>query len=134
ALTRAFHAGAVGYGLLTTVWGGGAVLGTVIAGRTVTADWAPTAVVWGMAMMAVSLASIVILPNFGLIVAAGVVGGVGNGFVFIPLLLLIQHHTADAVRGRVIAATEAFDQVSFMAGMGLAVPAVALVGPQRAYG
>jgi MFS family permease len=134
ALAHAFHAGAVGYGLLTTVWGGGAVLGAIVAGRVVTVRTAPRAVVCGMAAMAVSLGSIVILPTFGLIVAAGAIGGVGNGFVFIPWLLLVQHHTSDVVRGRVIAATEAFDQVAFLLGMGLAVPAVALVGAQHAYG
>jgi hypothetical protein len=33
-----------------------------------------------------------------------------------------------------VAATEALDQVAFLAGMGLAVPTVALVGPHHAYG
>jgi MFS family permease len=134
ALAESFDAGSVGYGLLTATWGAGAVVGAVIAGRMVRVEWAPKAVVRGMAAMAVSLASIVVLPTFALIVAAGTIGGIGNGFVFVPWLLLVQHHTADAVRGRVIAAAEAFDQVTFLAGMGLAVPAVALVGPQWAYG
>jgi len=83
--------------------------------------------------MAVSLGSVPLLPTFGLIVSAGAIGGVGDGFVFVPWLLLVQHHTADAVRGRAVAATEAFDQVAFLAGMGLAVPAVAVVGPHHAY-
>ena len=133
ALTRYFHAGPVGYGLLTAVWGAGAVLGAVIAGRTVTVERAPGAVVWGMVAMAVSLGSVALLPTFGLIVAAGAIGGVGDGFVFVPWLLLVQHHTADAVRGRAVAAVEAFDQVAFLAGMGLAVPAIAVAGPHHAY-
>ena len=133
ALTRYFHAGPVGYGLLTAVWGAGAVLGAVVAGRVVTVERAPRAVVWGMVAMAVSLGSVPLLPTFGLIVSAGAIGGVGDGFVFVPWLLLVQHHTADAVRGRAVAATEAFDQVAFLAGMGLAVPAVAVVGPHHAY-
>jgi hypothetical protein len=83
--------------------------------------------------MAVSLSSIVVLPTFALIVAAGTIGGLGNGFVFVPWLLLVQHYTDDAVRGRAVAAAEAFDQVAFLIGMGLAVPAIAAVGPQRAY-
>jgi ENTS family enterobactin (siderophore) exporter len=132
-LTRYFHAGAVGYGLLTTVWGAGAVVGAVVAGRTVTATRAAMAVVWGMAAMAVSLGSIAVLPTFALIVAAGAVGGVGNGFVFVPWLLLVQHYTDDAVRGRVIAASEAFEQIAFLAGMGAAVPIIAWVGAHRAY-
>ena len=134
ALARHFHAGSVGYGLLTTVWGGGAVLGSLIAGRTITVERAPTAVVWGMLAMALSLGSIVVLPSFALIVAAGAVGGVGNGFVFVPWLLIVQDGTADRVRGRVIAAAEACDQVAFLIGMGLAAIAVSSLGPQRAYG
>jgi MFS family permease len=132
-LTRYFHAGSVGYGLLTTVWGAGAVAGAVVAGRTVTVRRAGPAVVWGMAGMAVSLGSIPLLPNFALIVAAGAIGGVGNGFVFIPWLLLVQHHTGDAIRGRVVAAAEAFEQLAFLAGMGAIVPVIASVGPHRAY-
>ena len=85
ALARQFHAGSVGYGLLTTVWGGGAVVGAMLAGRTVTVERAPGAVVLGMLAMAVSLGSIPVLPTFPLIVAAGAIGGVGNGFVFIPV-------------------------------------------------
>ncbi len=132
-LTRAFHAGSVGYGLLTAVWGGGAVVGAVIAGRSVGADSAPSAVVWGMAAMAVSLGSVAALPTFPLIVAAGTIGGAGSGFVFVPWLLLVQHRTVDAVRGRAIAAADTFNQIAFLAGMGLAVPAVALVGAHHSY-
>jgi predicted MFS family arabinose efflux permease len=133
-LAHAFHAGSLGYGLLTSVWGGGAVLGAIVAGRTVRPESASRAVAWGMAAMAVSLGSIVVLPNFPLIVAAGALGGVGNGFVFIPWLLVVQHHTADSVRGRVIAASDAFDQVALLCGMGLGVPVIALLGAHHAYG
>jgi MFS family permease len=133
ALSRYFHAGSIGYGLLTAVWGAGAVVGAIVAGRTVSISRAPRAVVWGMAAMAVSLGSIVVLPTFALIVAAGAVGGAGSGFVFIPWLLLIQHHAPDVIRGRVVAAAEAFDQIAFLAGMGAAVPAIALTNPHQAY-
>jgi MFS family permease len=134
ALARHFHAGSVGYGLLTTVWGGGAVIGSLTAGRVVMVARAPLAVVWGMLAMALSLGSIVVLPSFALIVAAGAIGGVGNGFVFVPWMLIIQDRIADNVRGRVFAAIEACDQVAFLIGMGLAAIAVSSVGPQRAYG
>ncbi len=133
-LAHAFHAGSLGYGLLTSVWGGGAVLGAIVAGRTVRPESAARAVTWGMAAMALSLGSIVVLPNFPLIVAAGALGGVGNGFVFIPWLLVVQHHTADTVRGRVIAATDAFNQVAFLCGMVVGVPVIALVSAHHAYG
>jgi MFS family permease len=133
ALARYFHAGSFGYGLLTAVWGAGAVAGAVVAGRVVTVSRAHRAVIWGMGAMAVSLGSIPFLPTFPLIVAAGAIGGAGSGFVFIPWLLLLQHHSPDYVRGRVVAATDAFDQVTFLVGMGLAVPAIALVNPHEAY-
>ena len=133
ALSRYFHAGSVGYGLLTTVWGAGAVFGALIAGRTVTVAGARNAVIWGMAAMAVSLGSIPLLPTFPLIVAAGTVGGTGSGFVFVPWVLLIQHHSADAVRGRVVAAAEAFDQIALLAGMVCVVPIISWANPHHAY-
>jgi MFS family permease len=133
ALSRYFHAGAIGYGLLTTVWGAGAVLGALVAGRTVTVSRARRAVVWGMAAMAISLGSIVVLPSFALIVAAGAIGGAGSGFVFIPWLLLIQHYSSDALRGRVVAAAEGFDQIAFLVGMGAAVPVITYANPHHAY-
>jgi MFS family permease len=133
ALSRYFHAGSLGYGLLTAVWGGGAVVGAVVAGRVVTVELAYRAVIRGMGAMALSLGSIAVLPTFPLIVAAGAVGGAGSGFVFIPWLLLLQHHSPDPIRGRVVAAADAFDQIAFLAGMGLAVPAIWLADPHRAY-
>lgn len=134
ALTRFFHAGSVGYGLLTTTWGAGAVLGALVSGRVVTADTAHRAIVWGMAAMALSLGSIAFLPTFAIIVLAGTIGGAGSGFVFIPWVLLMQQLSPDRVRGRVVAAGEAFDQISFIAGMGVAVPAISIVNPHHAYG
>jgi MFS family permease len=133
ALARYFHAGSFGYGLLTAVWGAGAVAGAVVAGRVVTVRRANEAVIWGMGAMAISLGSIPFLPTFALIVAAGAIGGAGSGFVFIPWLLLLQHHSADHVRGRVVAATEAFDQIAFLVGMGVVVPVISLANPHDAY-
>jgi MFS family permease len=133
ALARYFHAGSLGYGLLTAVWGAGAVAGAVVAGRVVTVRRAHKAVIWGMGAMAISLGSIPLLPTFALIVGAGAIGGAGSGFVFIPWLLLLQHHSPDQVRGRVVAATEAFDQVAFLLGMGLVVPVISVADPHSAY-
>lgn len=133
ALAQLFHAGAIGYGLLTTAWGAGAVVGSIVAGRTITVSNAAAGVAWGMLGMAVSLGSIPLLPSFGLIVAAGTVGGIGNGFVFVPWMLLVQHHAPDEVRGRVVAAAEATEQVTFLTGMGVATAAIALLGAHHAY-
>jgi ENTS family enterobactin (siderophore) exporter len=133
ALADQFGAGSVGYGLLTTVWGGGAVVGALVAGRIITLPRAPAAVVWGMAAMAVSLGSIAVLPSFALIVATGATGGAGSGFVFVPVLSLIQHHTEDRARGRVIAAAESCEQVAFLIGMGVAAPAISIFRPQHVY-
>ena len=134
ALARFFHAGSVGYGLLTTTWGAGAVLGALLSGRVVAVETAHRAIVWGMAAMAVSLGSIAFLPTFAIIVVAGTVGGFGSGFVFIPWLLLIQHMSPDWMRGRVVAAAEVFEQVAFIAGMGAAVPAISVLNAHHAYG
>lgn len=133
ALATYFHAGSLGYGLLTATWGAGAVFGSLAAGRTVNPDRAPAAITGGVTLMAVSLGSIAALPNFAVIVAVGTLGGFGSGFTFIPWLVLVQHHMPDNLRGRVIAAAEAANQLVFLAGMGLAVPAVSLFNAHRAY-
>jgi MFS family permease len=133
ALSRYFHAGSVGYGLLTAVWGAGAVGGALVAGKVVTVPRAHRAVVWGMAAMTISLGSIIVLPSFALIIAAGALGGAGSGFVFIPWLLLIQHYSSETIRGRVVAAAEAFDQMAFLVGMAVAVPVIAYAKPHHAY-
>lgn len=134
ALAVRFHAGAVGYGLLTSTWGAGAVLGSLLAGRMVTPGTAPRAITVGMAAMAISLGAIPVLPTFGLIVGAGTIGGVGSGLTFVPWLVIVQERIADALRGRVIAASESLNQMLFLVGMGVAAPALTLVGPHHAYG
>ena len=134
ALAVHFHAGSLGYGLLTSTWGAGAVVGSLVAGRIVTPGTAPRAIVGGVAAMTISLGAIPVLPTFGLIVAAGTIGGIGSGMTFVPWLVIVQHRIVDALRGRVVAASETLNQVMFLVGMGLAAPAVALVGPHRAYG
>jgi sugar phosphate permease len=53
--------------------------------------------------------------------------------VNVPVLLLLQHHTADHVRGRVVAATESCEQVAFLIGMGIAAIGISTVHPQQAY-
>ncbi|HEX6392626.1 MAG TPA: MFS transporter [Acidimicrobiales bacterium] len=133
ALTRYFHAGSIGYGLLTALWGAGAVIGALLAGRLVTVSNAHRAVVWGIAAMGISLGSIIVLPDFPLIVGAGAIGGAGSGFVFIPWLLLLQRHSSEAIRGRVVAAAEGFDQVAFLIGMVIAVPIISWANPHHAY-
>lgn len=134
ALAVHFHAGSVGYGLLTSTWGGGAVVGSLAAGRLVAPARAPAAIVAGLVVMAASLGAIPLLPTFGLIVAAGAIGGVGSGGTFVPWLVVIQHEVADALRGRVVAATESLNQLLFLAGMAVATPALSALGPHRAYG
>ncbi|HET6794801.1 MAG TPA: MFS transporter, partial [Acidimicrobiales bacterium] len=133
ALASQFHAGSVGYGLLTSTWGAGAVVGSVAAGRHVNPGRAPWAMTGGVALMALSLGSIAALPSFAAIVVVGTVGGFGSGFTFVPWLVLIQNEIVDRLRGRVVAASEALNQVLFLAGMGMAVPAVSMAGAHRAY-
>ena len=133
ALATYFHAGSLGYGLLTATWGAGAVFGSIAAGRAVNPARAPAAITGGVTFMAVSLGSIAVLPSFAAIVAVGTLGGFGSGFTFVPWLVLVQHHMPDNLRGRVVAAAEAANQLLFLAGMGLAVPAVSLFDAHRAY-
>ena len=132
-LTASFHAGSVGYGLLTTLWGLGAVAGSLLAARTLTPRQEPGALALGSLAMAVSIGSIAVMPTFALAVLVGTVGGVGSGFAFTPWFSLVQRATDDRVRGRVFAAAETCEQVAFVLGMLAGALVVDAVGARMAY-
>jgi MFS family permease len=125
--------GSVAYGLLTTLWGAGAVLGSSIAARTVRPPVERRALVLGTIAMGASLASIVVIPELWAIIVVGAIGGFGSGVAFAPWYSLVQRAAPDAVRGRVLAAAEGSEQVAFAVGMLVAGPVVGAIGAQPSY-
>lgn len=127
-----FGGGPVGYALLTTLWGGGAVVGSTAASRL-----APRherrALVAGTAAMAASLGSIAVMPSLTAAIAVGTVGGIGSGIAFTPWFSLLQRAAPDAERGTTFAIAETLEQSSFVGGMVVAGMVIGVLGAQATY-
>jgi MFS family permease len=128
-----FDAGSAGYGLLTTLWGLGAVAGSWAAARWLRPSGEALALALGTTAMAVSLGSIAAMPAFAPIVLVGTIGGIGSGYAFTPWFTMVQRLTEDLHRGRVFAAAEACEQGAFVAGMLVAGWIVDAIGPRPTY-
>ncbi len=99
------HAGDTGYGLLVTAWGAGVVLGSILFAR-----WhGSLRVIISAGTLAVGLAYLGFsaAPSLAVAVAPAVVGGVGNGLQWAPLISAVQRLTPAPLRGRVMGALEA---------------------------
>jgi MFS family permease len=127
-----FGGGSVAYALLTTLWGAGAVAGSVVAAR-LPRRREPAALVGGAAAMGVSLGVLAVVGNLPLAIAVGVVGGAGDGVLFVPWYSMMQRGTRDAERGTAFAMADTLDQTAFVAGMVAAGPLVEAIGVQATY-
>jgi MFS family permease len=112
--------GATGLGTLGAVWGGGMILGSLLA------TWADRRLGHG-ALLAVSVAVVagaVMLASFCPVLAPVAIlwlpAGVANTTGTVAYETLLQERTADAVRGRVMAALQAALQAGLLAGVGIA--------------
>jgi MFS family permease len=98
--TRAFDAGAFGYGLLWTATGVGLVIGSLVT--TSVLEHRDVLVTYPFAFLpwAAGIAAAAIAPNVWLAALAMVLSGFGNGLAFPMTVLIIQRHTSDRLRGR----------------------------------
>jgi MFS family permease len=131
-LVDRFGGGSVAYALLTTLWGAGAVAGSVLAAR-LPRRHEPTALVGGAAAMGLSLGALAVAPNLPLAIAVGVVGGAGDGVLFAPWYSMMQRRTPDTERGTAFAMADTLDQTAFVAGMVVAGALVETIGVQATY-
>lgn len=97
-----FAAGSAAFGLLFSVWGGGALIGAVIGGSIARVPRFGTVVALIACVLGVGLALIGLAPT--LPVAVAILGpmGVLVGFVNVQYFAWIQRRVADDVRGRVM--------------------------------
>jgi MFS family permease len=98
--TRAFSAGAFGYGLLWTATGVGLVIGSLVTG--VLSNRFDVLLAYPVAFVpwAAGIIGAAISPNVWVAALAMVLSGFGNGLTFPMTVLLIQRHTTDRLRGR----------------------------------
>ncbi len=131
-LVESFHAGSFGYGLLITCWGAGSVLGS-LAGRKLNERKELKALFWGTVMIACSTGSIAVSPWFAPILVMTVFGGFGDSITIVAEQGIQQRRTPDAVRSRVMSASDAIVTVSFACSLAVAGLVLKALGPQNVY-
>lgn len=131
-LAESFDVGAVGFGALIAFWGGGSVLGSVLA-RKLTARTEPLWLVLGAAGIALGHLGVGLAPVFSLVLVFGLIMGTSDGVTIVAETGIMQRRTPDAVRSRVMAAFEAALSLGLAVAYVFAGPVLNLVGPQRVY-
>jgi MFS family permease len=126
------HAGDGGFGLLVTVWGVGAVVGAIVFAR---ASSLPVGAMVSAGTLAVGVAYIgfAAAPSLAPACAAALVGGIGNGVQWAPLVSAVQHLTPHALQGRVMGALESIGAVCPALGLALGGALVALTSTRTAF-
>jgi MFS family permease len=131
-LAELFDAGAFGYGLIISAWGGGSVLGG-LGGRWVTARNETAVVVIGTGVIAVTAAGIGLSPWFAGVLVALFLMGIGDGITLVAEQGMMQRRTPDAVRSRVAGAFDFFIHGGLAVSYIVAGPAVNALGPRAVY-
>jgi MFS family permease len=126
------HAGDKGYGLLIATWGLGALVGSIIFAR---AGQRSLSFMISAGTLAVGLAYIgfAISPTLLVACVAALVGGIGNGIQWAPLISAVQVLTPPRLHGRVMGALESLGAISPAIGLSLGGVLVALTSPRFAF-
>ena len=132
-LAQSFHMGSIGYGLLIGFWGGGTLLGTLVAERVVirTIYWSLVA---GLGVMSIMLGAVALAPWFAMICVTQVIGGIADSHVNVAEQTIVQRRVPDELRSRVFAANEAIVLAALGLSMAAGGPLVDAFGPRAAYG
>ncbi len=118
------RAGDGGYGLLITTWGAGVVLGSILFARwhgSLRVMISAGTLAVGLAYLGFSAA-----PSLAVACVAAVVGGVGNGLQWAPLISAVQRLTPAPLRGRVMGALESIGALFPAIGLAMGGAIVAL--------
>lgn len=108
-----FDAGSVGFGIMISGFGAGALIGAIVAGslRRIPHRGVTLLVVSGS--LGVGLALIGLAPSVAVVTGLAFVMGIGVGFVNVVVMTWVQHRTEIAMLGRVMS-------LLMLAGTGLA--------------
>jgi MFS family permease len=125
-------AGARGYGLLITAWGAGVVLGSIIFARSPRRGLR-TMISLGTLAVGLAYIGFAAAPSLGVACGAAVLGGIGNGIQWAPLVSAVQRLTPPSLHGRVMGALESIGAISPAIGLTLGGALVALSSPRTAF-
>ena len=103
ARTR-FAEGAAAFGLIMSLFGGGALVGTALAGTLPKPSnkWLGTVSLSVLSVMGIGLAAIGIAPTMYIAAAAGLMMGTANGYANILLITWLQQKVAPELTGRIM--------------------------------
>lgn len=129
---QTLNAGDRGFGLLVTIWGAGAVLGSIVFARAVRR---PLWLLLGFGSCAIGLAYIGfgIAPTLAFAGVAALVGGLGNGLDVPSLISLVQHLTPRDLQGRMMGAVESLSALALALGLPLGGALTVLTSPRAAF-
>jgi MFS family permease len=133
SLADVFGQGAIGYGLLTALWGGGAALGSILAGRVLSAERETRAFTLSIFAASLGLFLIAASPWWIVVLALMAVLGMTDGLGSVAEQGIIQRRTPDEVRGRVGGAIEAAALLALAVSFGFGGFVVDAFGPRVAY-
>ncbi|HEY1834737.1 MAG TPA: MFS transporter [Solirubrobacteraceae bacterium] len=121
-----------GVGLLLTMWGAGAVLGSLVFARLV--RW-PLGLLLGAGTLGIGVAYLGLAASHSLALAcvAGIVGGVGNGLQWPSMISAVQKLTPGSLQGRLMGAAESLGSLCVAIGLPLGGLLVAVTNPRAAF-
>lgn len=131
-LAELFGTGSMGYGLMIGAFGAGSVLGS-FAGRKLTERTEARALVIGTILIGASTAGIALSPWFVPVLLLLLAAGIADALVMVADRNIQQRRTPDAVRSRVVAASESVVMTALAAGFVLGGPALEAFGPRIVY-
>jgi MFS family permease len=131
-LAQLFRVGSVGYGLMATAWGSGALIG-VFRARRLTEATERRAMVGFCFITAAALVSVSLMPVFPPMLLAMLIAGGADAVVDVAAETLIQRRSPDEVRSRVVAAVDGLILTMFATSFLFAGFVVAALGPKAAY-
>ena len=126
------HVGERGFGLMLTVWGAGAVLGSLLFARALRRS---LGVLLGAGACAIGLAYVgfALAPSLAGACAAALLGGIGNGLEVPSLISLVQRLTPQRLQGRMMGAVESLDALCLALGLPLGGALAAAGSPRLAF-
>jgi MFS family permease len=126
------HAGNGGYGLLVSAWGVGVVFGSIAFARW-GAGRLRAMVAGGTLAIGLSYVGFAAAPSLLVACLIAVVGGIGNGVQWAPLVSAVQRLTPPELHGRVIGALESIGALCPAIGLALGATLVTATSPRTAF-
>jgi predicted MFS family arabinose efflux permease len=125
-------AGDRGFGLIVTSWGVGVVAGSIIFARA-GQHRLSLMLVGGTFAIGAGYLGFAIAPTLAVASLAGVVGGIGNGVQYAPVISALQRLTPPHLQGRVLGLLESVSAVAPAFGLALGGILVATTDPRTAF-